>query len=156
TVRADADGTTLLLHSSAIATEPSIKSKLPYDAVKDLAAVTTVVKGPFALVVNNELPVKNVAELLAYANANPGKLNFGTPGIGTSVHFASEYFKSMAKAPMTHVPYKGASAALTALMANEIQMVIDPLSTAKKFAESGRIRALAVTTAQRTNLWPEM
>lgn len=156
TVRADPDGTTLLLHSGAIATEPSIKSKLPYDVTKDLTAVTTVVRGPFALVVSNDLPVKNVAELVAYAKANPGKVNFGTPGVGTSVHFATEYFKAMTKAPITHVPYKGASAALVALMSNEVQMVIDPLSTAKKYAESGKMRALAVTTAKRTDLWPQM
>ena len=156
TVRADADGTTLLLHSGAIATEPAIKSKLPYDVTKDLVAVTTVVKGPFALVVSNDLPVKNVAELVAYAKANPGKVNYGTPGLGTSVHFATEYFKAMAKAPITHVPYKGASAALTALMANEVQLVIDPLSTAKKYTEAGKIRALGVTTAQRTELWPQL
>ncbi len=156
TVRADPDGTTILLHSGAIATEPSIKSKLPYDATKDLMAVTTVVKGPFALVVSNALPVKNVAELIAYAKANPNKVNFGTPGVGTSVHFASEYFKAKASLAITHVPYKGASASLAALMSDEVQMVIDPLSTAKKFAESGKMRALAVTTAQRTPLWPEM
>lgn len=156
TVRADPDGTTLLLHSGAIATEPAIKSKLPYDATKDLMPVTTVVRGPFALVVSNSLPVKNVAELLAYAKANPGKVNYGSPGMGTSVHFATEYFKAMAKADVTHVPYKGASAALTALMSNEIQLVIDPLATAKKYAEAGRFRALGVTTAQRTNLWPQM
>lgn len=156
TVRADADGTTILLHSGAIATEPSIKSRLPYDVNTDLAAVTTVVRGPFALVVSNDLPVKTVADLLAYAKANPGKVNFGTPGVGTSVHFASEYFKSLAKLPATHVPYKGASAALAALMANEVQFVIDPLATAKKYAESGRVRALAVTTAARSDLWPEM
>jgi len=156
TVRADPDGTTLLLHSGAIATEPAIKSKLPYDVTKDLVAVTTVVKGPFALVVSNDLPVKNVIELVAYAKANPGKVNYGTPGLGTSVHFATEYFKAMAKAPITHVPYKGASAALTALMGNEIQVVIDPLSTAKKYTEAGKMRALGVTTAQRTNLWPQL
>lgn len=156
TVRADPDGSTLLLHSGAIATEPAIKSKLPYDVTKDLAAVTTVVKGPFALLVSNELPVKSLAELLAYTKANPGKVNFGTPGMGTSVHFTSEYFKAMAKAPLTHVPYKGASAALTALMGNEVQLVIDPLATAKKYAEAGKMRALGVTTAQRTNLWPQM
>ena len=156
TVRAEPDGATLLLHSGAIATEPAIKSKLPYDVNKDLAAVTTVVKGPFALVVNNDLPVKNVAELLAYAKANPGKVNYGTPGVGTSVHFATEYFKAMSKAPITHVPYKGASAALVGLMGNEVQLVIDPLSTAKKYAESGKMRALGVTTAQRTDLWPQM
>lgn len=156
TVRSDPDGTTLLLHSGAIATEPAIKSSLPYDATKDLTAVTTVVKGPFALLVSNELPVKSVAELLAYTKANPGRVNFGTPGQGTSVHFAAEYFKALSKASITHVPYKGASAALTALMSNEVQMVIDPLATAKKYAEVGRVRALAVTTAQRTSLWPQM
>lgn len=156
TVRADADGSTILLHSGAIATEPSIKSKLAYDVTKDLTAVTTVVRGPFALLVGNDVPVKNVAELVAYAKANPTKVNFGTPGTGTSVHFASEYFKAAAKVPMTHVPYKGASAALTALMGNEIQVVIDPLATAKKYAEAGKMKALAVTTAQRTKLWPEM
>lgn len=156
TVRSDADGSTILLHSGAIATEPAIKAKLPYDVTKDLAAVTTVVRGPFALVVSNDLPVKNITDLVAYAKANPGKVNFGTPGIGTSVHFASEYFKSMTKAPITHVPYKGASAALTALMSNEVQMVIDPLATSKKFTEAGKMRALGVTTGQRTDLWPQM
>lgn len=156
TVRADADGSTLLLHSGAIATEPAIKARLPYDVTRDLAAVTTVVRGPFALLVSNDLPVKNVGELVAYAKANPGKVNFGTPGMGTSVHFASEYFKAATKAPLTHVPYKGASAALTALMGNEVQMVIDPLATAKKYAEAGKMKALALTTAQRSDLWPGM
>lgn len=155
-VRADADGTTILLHSGAIATEPGIKAKLPYDVTKDLVAVTTVVRGPFALLVSNNLPVKTVPELIAYAKANPGKVNYGTPGVGTSVHFASEYFKAAAKAPITHVPYKGASASLTALMSDEVQVVFDPLATAKKYAEAGKVRALAVTTAQRTNLWPQM
>ena len=111
---------------------------------------------PYLLVVSNDLPVKNVAELMAYAKANPGKVNYGTPGLGTSVHFATEYFKAMSKAPITHVPYKGASPALAALMANEVQLVIDPLATAKKYAESGRIRALAVTTAESTDLWPQL
>lgn len=156
TVRADADGTTLLLHSGAIATEPSIKSKLPYDVTRDLVAVTTVVRGPFALLVSNDLPVKSVEELIAYAKANPGKVNFGTPGIGTSVHFTSEHFKAATKTAITHVPYKGASLALTALMANEVQMVIDPLATAKKYAEAGKVRALALTTARRSDLWPGM
>jgi tripartite-type tricarboxylate transporter receptor subunit TctC len=156
TVRADADGSTLLLHSGAIATEPSIKSKLPYDVTRDLVAVTTVVRGPFALLVSNDLPVRSVDELIAYAKANPGKVNFGTPGIGTSVHFTSEHFKATTKTAITHVPYKGASLALTALMANEVQMVIDPLATAKKYAEAGKVRALALTTARRSDLWPGM
>jgi tripartite-type tricarboxylate transporter receptor subunit TctC len=156
TVRSDPDGSTILLHSGAIATEPAIKHKLPYDVTKDLAAVTTAVRGPFALLVNKSLPVNSVSELVAYAKAHPNKVNFGTPGVGSSVHFASEYFKAESGAPMMHVPYKGASASLTGLMSGEIQMVIDPLATAKKFAEAGKVKALAVTTAKRTSLWPEM
>lgn len=156
TVRAAPDGTTILLHSGAIATEPAIKASLPYDVTKDLAAVTTAVRGPFALLVNNNVPVSSVAELVQYARANPDKVNYGTPGVGTSVHFASEYFKSASQAPLTHVPYKGASAALTGLMGGEVQVVIDPLATAKKYAEASKVKALAVTTKDRTDLWPEM
>jgi tripartite-type tricarboxylate transporter receptor subunit TctC len=156
TVRSDPDGSTILLHSGAIATEPALKKNLPYDVQRDLAPVTTAVIGPFALVVNNELPVKTVPELLAYVKANPGKLNFGTPGIGTSVHLTSEYLKVSAGLYMVHIPYKGAALALNGLMGNEVQVVIDPLATAKKLAEAGKVRAIAVTTAQRTDLWPEL
>jgi tripartite-type tricarboxylate transporter receptor subunit TctC len=156
TVRSDPDGTTILLHSGAIGTEPALKRQLPYDVTRDLTAVTTAVQGPFALLVSPQLPVKNVAELIAYAKANPARMNFGTPGMGTSVHLASEQFKVAAGIPGEHVPYKGASPALAALMANEVQFVVDPLATAKKLAESGKVRAIAVTTAKRTNLWPEM
>ena len=155
-VRADPDGSTILLHSGAIASEPGLKRNLPYDVQRDLAAVTTAVIGPFALVVSNDLPVKTIQEFLAYARANPGKLNYGSPGVGTSVHLTTEYFKSAAGIDMVHVPFKGASLALTAAMANEVQVVIDPLATAKKFAQAGKLRALAVTTAKRTDLWPEL
>lgn len=156
TVRSDPDGSTILLHSGAIATEPALKKSLPYDVMRDLAPVTTAVIGPFALVVNNELPVKTVPELLAYVKANPGKLNFGTPGIGTSVHLTTEYLKVSAGLYMVHIPYKGAALALNGLMGNEVQVVIDPLATAKKLAEGGKVRAIAVTTGQRTDLWPEL
>ena len=156
TVRAEPDGSTILLHSGAIATEPAIKSDLQYDATKDLKAVTTVVRGPFALLVSKELPVSNVKELVDYAKANPGKVNFGTPGVGTSVHFATEHFKVASGAPLTHIPYKGASAALVALMSNEVQLVIDPLSTAKRYTEDGRLKTLGLTTAERSDLWPGM
>lgn len=156
TVRADADGTTVLLHSGAIATEPALKRQLRYDVLRDLAPVTTAVVGPFTLLVSPQLPVKSVAELILYAKANPGKINFGTPGLGTSVHLASEQFRVAAGIQATNVPYKGAGPALTALMANEVQFVVDPLATAKKFSESGKVRALAVTTARRSDLWPEM
>jgi tripartite-type tricarboxylate transporter receptor subunit TctC len=156
TVRAVPDGTTVLLHSGAIATEPSLKKQLPYDVERDLVAVTTAVQGPFALLVSNNTPARSVSELVAYARANPGKLNFGTPGPGTSVHLASEQFRTSAGIEITHVPFKGASPALMSLMSDEVQIVIDPLATAKKYAESGKVRALAVTTANRSSLWPEM
>ena len=156
TVRADPDGTTILLHSGAIGTEPALKRQLPYDVTRDLAPVTTAVQGPFALLVSPQLPVKSVPELIAYAKANPQKVNFGTPGAGTSVHLASEQFKLAAGIDATHVPYKGAGPALTALMAGDVQFIVDPLATAKKFAESGKVKALAVTTAKRSDLWPTM
>ncbi|MDN8618484.1 Bug family tripartite tricarboxylate transporter substrate binding protein [Variovorax ginsengisoli] len=156
TVRADPDGTTILLHSGAIGTEPALKRQIPYDVTRDLAAVTTAVQGPFALLVAPQLPVKSVPELIAYAKANPQLVNFGTPGAGTSVHLASEQFKLAAGIDATHVPYKGAGPALTALMAGDVQFVVDPLATAKKFAESGKVRAIAVTTAKRSDLWPSM
>lgn len=156
TVRADPDGTTILLHSGAIGTEPALKRQLPYDVTRDLAAVTTAVQGPFALLVAPQLPVKSVAELIAYAKAHPQGVNFGTPGAGTSVHLASEQFKLAAGIDATHVPYKGAGPALTALMAGDVQFIVDPLATAKKFAESGKVKAVAVTTAKRSDLWPTM
>ena len=155
TVRAAADGTTILLHSGAIAVEPALKKSINYNVEKDLAAVTTAVKGPFALLVNNESKARNTKELIALARANPGKLNFGTPGIGTSVHLATEQFKVAADIDINHVPYKGASAALQGLLANDVQIVIDPLATAKQFDLSGKARALAVTTKNRSELWPE-
>lgn len=155
-VRSDPDGTTILLHSGAIATEPALKRQLPYDVTRDLAAVTTAVVGPFAVLVGPQLNVKTVGELVSYGKQHPGKLNYGTPGLGTSVHLATEQFRVATGLEMTHVPFKGASPALTAAMANEIQVVIDPLATAKKYSESGKLRAIALTTGRRSQLWPEM
>lgn len=155
-VRAEADGHTLLFHSGAIAIDPSSNKKLSYDVQRDLTPVMQAVVGPFAILVNPAVPVKSVAELIAYAKANPGRLNFGTPGNGTSIHLATELFKSMAGIDVVHVPYKGAGPALTALTANEIQFVIDPLVTAKQYAASGKVRALAVTTRERWLPWPEL
>lgn len=155
-VRSDADGSTILLHSGAITIEPSVKRNLSYDIQRDLAPVTLAVVGPFALLVNPKLPVTSVAELISYSKAHPGKLNFGTPGIGSSVHLTTEYFKSVAGIDIVHVPYKGASLALAATMANEVQIIIDPLTTSKSLAQSGKLRALAITTSERSDQWPEL
>ncbi|MGK2897311.1 MAG: tripartite tricarboxylate transporter substrate binding protein [Burkholderiaceae bacterium] len=155
-VRSDPDGSTILLHSGAITIEPSIKRNLSYDTQRDLTPVTLAVVGPFALLVNPKLPMTSVAELISYAKAHPGKLNFGTPGIGSSVHLTTEYFKSAAGIDILHVPYKGASLALAATMADEVQIIIDPLTTSKPLAQAGKLRALALTTGERSELWPEL
>jgi tripartite-type tricarboxylate transporter receptor subunit TctC len=154
--RAEPDGHTILFHSGAVAVDPVSGKKLSYDVQRDLEPITLAVVGPFALLVNLDLPVRSVADLVAYARANPGKLNFGTPGVGTSIHLTSELFKAMAGVDVVHVPYKGASLALTALAANEVQFVFDPLTTAKTLAQGGRVRALAVSTGQRSGFWPEL
>jgi len=155
-VRSDADGSTILLHSGAISVEPALKPGLPYDVQRDLTPVTTAVTGPFAILVNNDLPVRNIKELIAYAKAHPGKLNYGSPGIGSSIHLTTEHLKSAVGIDIVHVPFKGANPALVATMGNEVQVIIDPLATAKKYAESGRLRAVGLTTATRSSLWPEL
>lgn len=156
TVRADPDGSTMLLHSGAIATEPALKKSLPYDALRDLAPVTTAVIGPFALVVNNDLPVKTVPELIAYMKANPNKLSFGSPGIGSSVHVSGELFKSMTGTQMTHVPYKGRAAAIPDLIGGQIQLMFDNMPSALPMAKEGKIRAVAQTTAKRSAAAPDV
>jgi tripartite-type tricarboxylate transporter receptor subunit TctC len=156
TVRGDADGSTILLHSGAISVEPALKPNQPYDVQRDLAPVTTAVAGPFAVLVNNALPVRTFPELLAYSKANPGKLNYGSPGVGSSIHLTTEYLKAAAGLDWLHVPFKGASLALNAAMAGDVQVLLDPLATAKKLAEGGKLRAIALTTGARSNLWPEM
>lgn len=155
-VQGDADGTVILIHSGAIAVEPSLQRNPRYDVRRDLAPVTTAVVGPFVLLVNPELPVNSTADLIKYAKANPGKLNFGTPGVGSSIHVTTEYFRTLAGIDLVHVPYKGAGPALVAAMSNEIQVLFDPLATGKKYAEAGKLRALAVSSGKRTELWPEM
>ncbi|MGE4079460.1 MAG: tripartite tricarboxylate transporter substrate binding protein [Reyranella sp.] len=155
-VNGDPDGTTILVHSGAIAVDPSLKRNLSYDVQRDLTPVTTAVVGPFVLLVNPALPVKTTAELVKYAKANPGKLNYGSPGIGSSIHMTTEYFKSLADIDLVHVPYKGAGPALAGAMGNEVQVLFDPLATGKKYAQSDKLRALAVSTGKRTDLWPEM
>jgi tripartite-type tricarboxylate transporter receptor subunit TctC len=155
-VNGDPDGSVILLHSGAISVEPALKPSLAYDVQRDLSPVTTAVAGPFAVMVNSSLPVRTMSELIAYAKARPGKLNYGSPGIGSSIHITTEYLKSAAGIDVVHVPFKGASPALQAAMANDVQMVIDPLATAKKYAEAGRLRPLALTTGARSELWPEL
>jgi tripartite-type tricarboxylate transporter receptor subunit TctC len=134
----------------------SLYQKMPYDMVKDFVPVAHVASAPNLLVVTNDLPVKTVAELIAYLKANPNKLSFGSPGIGSSVHVSGELFKSMTGTTMQHVPYKGRQFAIPDLLAGQIQMMFDNMPSALQLAKEGKLRALAVTTAKRHPAAPDI
>ncbi len=134
----------------------SLYAKMPYDMVKDFTPVSLVASTPNLLVVNNNLPVKSVQELIDYMKANPDKLSFGSPGVGTSVHVSGELFKSMTGTRMTHVPYKGRQFAIPDLVGGSIQLMFDNMPSAIPMAREGKIRALAVTSAQRSPAAPEV
>ena len=153
-VRSPADGYTILLHTSVISTEPSAKKNLPYDVKRDLAPITLAVTGPYLVVVHPSLPARNVGELIAYAKTHPGKLNFGSAGTGSSGHLIGEMFKHAAGNDMVHVPFKGGGPSITALMANEVQVLFDTISGSKALADAGKLRALAVTSAARSPSMP--
>ena len=124
---------------------------MTYDQVKDIAPVIIIARVPNLCSVTNSLPVKSVAELIAYAKSKPGELFYGTPGLGSTAHVSTELFKSMTGVEMTHVPYKGSAPALTDLIAGRVHLMIDNLPAAQAFAESGAIRPLAVSSIRR---WP--
>ncbi len=152
-----ADGYTLLYTTPGPQiTNPYLMSKLPYDPDKDLVPVTRLSWFPNVLVVNPKLPVNNVAELIEYARKNPGKVNFGSAGIGASSHLAGELFKSAAKVDITHVPYKGTGQAVQDLVAGNLQMVIDSLSVYLPYIKSGQVRVLAIAMPQRSPLLPDV
>jgi tripartite-type tricarboxylate transporter receptor subunit TctC len=154
--KAAPDGYTLLMMSLTFAVNPSLYSKLPYDTEKDLAPVTLVASAPLMLVVHPSLPAKSVQELIAYAKANPGKLNFGSGGPGTTPHLAGEMLKMMAGVKMTHVPYKGGGPALTDLVGGQIQLMLENIPSTLLHAKSGRLRALAVSGLKRSPLVPDL
>ena len=155
-VRADKDGHTLLLHTGTITVEKAAGKKVPYELTRDLSPVTLVADGPFALAVNNHLPVKNYSELIEHAKANPGKLNYSSAGVGTSTHLAMELFKELAGVDILHVPYKGGAPSLNAVAAGEVHMSFSPLVNVRPLGESGRLHVLATSTQSRTDLWPEL
>ncbi len=134
----------------------ALYEKMPYDMVKNFTPVSLIASAPNLLVVNNDLPVKTVPELIAYMKANPDKLSFGSPGIGTSVHMSGELFKSMTGTSMTHVPYKGRQFFLPDLLGGSIQLVFDNMPSALPMAKEGKIRALAQTTAKRSPAAPDV
>ena len=155
--RAAPDGYTLLMGTVGThAINPSLYKKMPYDHVKDFAPVILVAGVPNVLVVNPSLPVHSVSELIAYAKANPGKLNFASSGNGTSIHLSGELFKTMTGVDMTHVPYKGSAPALTDLIGGQVQLMFDNLPSSLPFIKAGKLRALAVTSGTRSATLPEL
>ena len=134
----------------------ALYSKMPYDMVKDFSPVSLVASAPNLLVVTNDLPVKSVAELITYLKANPNKLSFGSPGIGSSVHVSGELFKSLTGTSMQHVPYKGRQFAIPDLVGGQIQLMFDNMPSALPMAKEGKIRALAQTTVKRSPAAPDV
>jgi tripartite-type tricarboxylate transporter receptor subunit TctC len=155
--RALPDGYTLTVGSSGgFAITPHLNPRLPYDPVKDFAPVGLFTRLTFVLDVHPSVPAKSVKELLALARAQPGQLNFGSSGQGATAHLATELFMSLTRVKMTHVPYKGAAAAVTGIIAGEVDVLFDSMPTTLPHARSGRIRPLAVTTLQRSALLPQL
>ena len=157
-VRAPADGYTLLMASAGeTAINPHVyKAKMQYAPDKDLAPITLVVKVPNAVVVNPKLPIHSVADLLTYAKANPGKLSYGTSGIGNPQHLAGELLEQLSGVPLTHVPYRGASNQLTDTAGGSIDMTFVSLGGARPFIKDSRVRAIAITSPTRSSLAPEL
>ncbi len=145
-VNAPADGYTMLLVNPANGINASLYKNLSFNFIRDIAPVAGIVRTPNVMVVTPSLPVKNVAEFIAYCKANPGKVNMASSGSGTSVHLSGELFKSMTGCDMLHVPYKGAGPALTDLMAGQVQVLFDNLPSSYPHIKSGKLRALAVTS----------
>lgn len=155
-VRAPADGHTLLLVASSFGVNPALNRKLPYDQQRDLAPITLVATAPNILVVGPALQIKSVAELIQVAKSKPGQLTFGSSGNLGSPHLAGELFKLMTGVDMVHVPYKGAAASLTDLIAGRISLSFASLPSAVGHVKSGRLRALAVTSEKRFSLTPDL
>ncbi|SHI22668.1 Tripartite-type tricarboxylate transporter, receptor component TctC [Pollutimonas bauzanensis] len=154
--RATPDGYTLYMVAVTSAINQTLYKNLRFDLVKDFAPVSLGVKVPNILVVNPEVPVKTVQELVAYAKANPGKLNFASSGSGTSIHMAGELFKQLAHIDAAHIPYKGSSPAITDLMGGQVQYMFDNMPSAWPQVVAGKLRALAVTTAERSKTAPDL
>ena len=153
--RSAADGYTLLLAGmTTYAAQPFLNKKLPYDVLKDLTPINNAIVSALVLSVHPSMPVKNVQELIAYAKANPGKVNYGSAGVGNTLHLAGELFKLRTGVNIVHVPYKGASQAITDLLAGNIQMMFDLVQTPLQHINTGKLRALGTTWEKRVTALP--
>ena len=155
-VKAPADGYTLLLSSNILAISPHLYRKLPYDPVKDLAPVTQVAQVPNVFICHPSIPAKNLKELVAAAQRAPGKLTFGSGGLGTGQHLAGEMFRSAAKLDMIHVPYKGSGLAMLSMIGGHIDWMVIGVPPAVPQIQSGKVRALAALSPERLAVLPQV
>ena len=155
--KAPPDGYTLFVATIGTMTiNPSLYSKMPFDTLRDFAAITQLTSMPQLLVVHPSVPVKTVKELIAYAKSRPGQLNFASGGSGTAIHLAGELFKTMAGVNIVHVAYKGGGPAMTDLIGGQVSLMFDQILTALPHVQSGRLRGLAVTTEKRSPAAPQI
>jgi tripartite-type tricarboxylate transporter receptor subunit TctC len=150
------DGYTLLLVTGAFPVQAAVMKKLPYDPLRAFAMVSMLTTYPFVIAVNAASPVKSLPELIAHARANPGKLNFSSAGIGTVHHLSGELFNAMAQTDLVHVPYRGGTAPVTELLAGRVDVMFETMTLALPQVKSGKVRALAVTSTQRSPFLPDV
>ena len=155
-VNAQPDGYTVLLVNPANAINASLYAKLNFNFIRDIAPVAGISRVPNVMTVHPDVPAKTVAEFIAYAKANPGKINMASSGNGTSVHLSGEMFKAMTGVEMQHVPYRGSAPAMTDLIAGQVQVIFDNMPSVLQHIKAGKLRALAVTTAARSSELPDV
>jgi tripartite-type tricarboxylate transporter receptor subunit TctC len=154
--KSEADGYTLMLTSNGHTVAGAINKSLQFDPVKDFAGITEVATVPLVLIVNPDVPVKNVQELIAYARAKPGQLNFASPGLGSTTFIAGALFKDATKLDLVHVPYKGAPESVTSVIRGDSHIYFNPANVSMELMASGKVRALAVVTAKRVPTMPDV
>ncbi|HSN41149.1 MAG TPA: tripartite tricarboxylate transporter substrate binding protein [Burkholderiales bacterium] len=156
TVRAPADGYTIMITTIPLVVNPSLYAKLPFDVAKDLAPVSLLAASPFVMVVHPSVPAKSVRDLIALAKARPGKLNYASAGNGTNLHVAAELFKNLTKTNIVHVPYKGGGPALAAMLSGETDLSFLGVVPATPYIKAGKMRGLATTGTKRTPVLPDL
>jgi tripartite-type tricarboxylate transporter receptor subunit TctC len=154
--KAAPDGYTLLMMAAADSIQPAMRIKMPYELPKDFSPISLVVTGAFVLVIHPSVPAKNIRELVAIARSRPGELNYATSGIGSSAHLAAELMNSLAKVKTIHVPYKGVSQGVVGVASGEADMIFASVTAAQPLIDAGRLRPIAVSTAKRSALMPNM
>ena len=155
-VHAPPDGYTVLLVSAANFINATLYEKLPFNFIRDIAPVVALTREPNVMVVHPSVPAKSVAQFIAYAQENPGKVTMASGGTGASSHVSGELFKMLTSVDMVHVPYRGAGPALTGLLGGQVQVYFSPMAAAREYVRAGKLRALAVTTAARSPVLPDV